>query len=157
MIRVLLATGLLAMAGCKNGHAEAPGAAPGGAKGPETHAPAPAAGGSPTVGDPATLYAECRDRLESPESPNECAADADCASAGCGKEVCTTSKAAAELVSTCEDKPCFHVVEACGCRAGACTWNVKAAMPAPAPLPRSIPSNGPSPVGSPAPAPAPAP
>jgi eight-cysteine-cluster-containing protein len=151
MIRLFLVVGLLV--GCKNGKTEPP--APDPAPVAPTEAPAPPAPPPPppaAPADPKALYAECRDRMEKPETAGECKADADCAVTGCGKEVCTTAKGAGDVMTTCENKPCFLVVENCGCHEGACTWNVKAEAPAmPAPLPRSLPSSGPPPAPAPAP------
>ena len=111
-------------------------------------APAPAERATPTA-----LYEQCHDRLELPEAAGECTTDADCGSVGCGKEVCTTTKAGAEVMSTCEDRPCFKVLDACGCHEGKCTWTLKAEAPATAPLPASLPPTTGTPAGD-APAPA---
>ncbi len=105
---------------------------------------------------PTALYDQCHDRLELPEAAGECTTDADCGSVGCGKEVCTTTKAGAEVMSTCEDRPCFKVLDACGCHDGKCTWTLKAEAPAAAPLPASLPPTTGMPSGD-APAPAPVP
>ncbi len=119
--------------------AEAPAAAP------PVDAPAPA---PPPVeqATPTALDDQCHDRLELPEAAGECTTDADCGPVGCGKEVCTTAKAGAEVMSTCEDRPCFKVLDACGCHDGKCTWTLKAEAPAAAPLPASLPPTGAPPV-----------
>lgn len=93
---------------------------------------------------PASLYAECEQRVENPQAAGECTADADCAKAGCGSEVCTTMAAAAQVMTTCEDKLCFKVLDTCGCHDGQCTWTLKDEVPAlqevrPAPLPTRLP------------------
>lgn len=93
--------------------------------------PAPA----PEVATPQALYEECRDRVEGPQAEGECQTDADCKATGCGSEVCTTVAEAANVMTTCEDKPCFQVLDACGCHEGQCTWTVKAELPAAAPAP----------------------
>lgn len=94
----------------------------------------------PPVGDriqpirtPRALYELCHDRLELPEAPGECAADADCAKAGCSGEVCVTAKAAADIATTCDYADCFTVLDTCGCVAGVCAWTLK--MPGAAPAP----------------------
>lgn len=76
---------------------------------------------------PASLYAQCQDRVEQPQKKGECSADTDCAAVGCGKEVCTV--ATAEIMTTCEERPCFAVLDACGCHEGACTWTLKDEVP----------------------------
>ncbi len=150
MVRSIVAAGWLLVA-CKNGGADGP------AAGAEPKSPAPVSAPPPSAPvaaplEPKSLYAECHDRLELPQGEGECKADTDCAVSGCGKEVCTTVKGATDLMTTCENKPCFTVVENCGCHAGACTWNLKAEMPAvPPPLPRSLPSAGPPQPPAPAP------
>lgn len=75
--------------------------------------------------DAAALYAECEARLEQPEADAECAADSDCAPAGCSSERCITKVAAADLMGTCEVLPCFEVVDTCGCSEGRCRWTLK--------------------------------
>lgn len=98
----------------------------------------PASGaGSPTlppVVPAATLYAQCRDRVEGVGAPGECTTDADCARAGCSQEVCVTRAAAAEVMTTCEVLPCFRVLDACGCHDGTCSWTIKETALVPAPL-----------------------
>lgn len=108
----------------------------------------PADGGSPppppepaAKPTPESLYAECKDRVEGKQAPDECKADADCKAAGCGTEVCTTVAEAANIMTTCEGRLCFKVLDTCGCHEGQCTWTLKAevpempAIPTPAPLP----------------------
>jgi eight-cysteine-cluster-containing protein len=91
---------------------------------------APPAEVAPVSASPEGLYAECRDRVEGPEAAGECAADADCGRTGCGSEVCTTSAEVANVMTTCEDRPCFAVLDTCGCHDGRCTWTVRPAGPA---------------------------
>ena len=79
---------------------------------------------SDTPGSRAALYAACKDRLELPEYSEECVLDADCAPAGCGQEVCTSIAAVGAVVTSCEFRPCFQVVRACGCHDGRCTWSL---------------------------------
>jgi eight-cysteine-cluster-containing protein len=86
----------------------------------------PPATGTPT---PGALYEQCRDRVEQPEANGECDSDDDCASSGCGREVCTTATAAADLMTTCEVRQCFSVLDSCGCDKGRCTWSLKDAVP----------------------------
>src|SRR5262245_38445099 len=52
---------------------------------PEPAVPPPA-----PVATPAELYAECEARVEGVQKDAECKTDADCGTAGCGSEVCTT-------------------------------------------------------------------
>ncbi|MEQ1507437.1 MAG: hypothetical protein ABMB14_34730, partial [Myxococcota bacterium] len=82
------------------------------------------------VATPQGLYDECRERVENPQKDDECKADADCATAGCGNEVCTTGGEKANVMTTCEDKQCFKVLETCGCHEGECTWTLKSEVPA---------------------------
>ena len=90
------------------------------------------------------LYASCKDRVELPAGPGECQSDADCARAGCGKEVCTTAKAAPAVMTACDDQPCFQVLDSCGCHDGQCSWTLQASAPAPR-LPASLPPSPPQP------------
>ncbi len=85
--------------------------------------------GADTPPTPASLYAQCQDRLEQPQAEGECTTDADCTTGGCGGEVCSTPAGLADWMSTCEVKPCFKAVEACGCREGMCTWSLKDKLP----------------------------
>lgn len=103
----------------KNDGAEAPAPEP---------APAPAPP-PPPVPTPAALYAECEARVEGAQKDGECTTDADCATAGCSGEVCTTTAEAANVMTACEDKLCFKVLDACGCHEGRCTWTLKAEVP----------------------------
>lgn len=90
--------------------------------------------GSPTTGikpsNPGTaktsaeLYAECRDRVELPEVAGECKSDADCATTGCGSEICTAKASVEGLMTTCEDRPCFAALDVCGCQNGRCDWSL---------------------------------
>jgi len=87
--------------------------------------PAPVDGPPPVVGDPAALYADCETRVEGSDKEGECSADADCVAAGCSKELCiSTKEAESGVMSTCEMRPCFTVLETCGCDAGRCRWRV---------------------------------
>ena len=108
----------------------------------EQPAPQPAAEPQPAEVTPQSLYEECRDRVENPQADEECSSDADCKAPGCGSEVCTTAVAAADIMTTCEDKPCFEVLDTCGCHEGQCTWTLKAELPeAPAPAPAPAPDD----------------
>ncbi len=78
---------------------------------------------------PQGLYEQCRDRVEEPQKSGECSVDADCARTGCGAEVCTTAAAAKDVMSTCEVRPCFSVLDTCGCHEGVCDWTLKAEIP----------------------------
>ena len=82
---------------------------------------------------PEELYAKCEQRVEGAEVDGECASDEECANAGCGGEVCTTTSAAAGLTTTCEARLCFQVLENCGCSEGRCRWSLASEAPA---LPR---------------------
>lgn len=92
---------------------------------------APAEPDEPVGSTPAELYAQCHDRVEMPQADGECTTDADCTRAGCGAEVCTAVASAEGLMSTCEDRICFHVLDACGCHEGRCTWTLKDEVPKP--------------------------
>jgi eight-cysteine-cluster-containing protein len=60
-------------------------------------------------------------RFELPEAQGECAQDVDCSSAGCSAEVCTTSKQAPEVWTTCDaTHPGTEFY--CGCVAARCRW-----------------------------------
>lgn len=85
---------------------------------------APAEAPSSAIFTPRTIYRACRDRVELPEAAAECTSDADCVSAGCSKEVCTTKSAAASLTTTCEVQDCFAVLDTCGCTEGVCAWSL---------------------------------
>lgn len=107
--------------------------------GPVT-APAPppegAAPANPAIFAPRALYAACRDRVELPEAAGECSVDADCVRAGCGGDVCVTTQAAKDLVTTCDVPDCASVLDSCGCHEGLCTWTLKLPVaPKPLPLP----------------------
>jgi eight-cysteine-cluster-containing protein len=78
---------------------------------------------------PQDLYAQCEGRVEGTEVDGECVSDDDCASAGCGGEVCTTAAAAAGLTTTCEARLCFQVLDRCGCSEGRCRWSLTEAAP----------------------------
>ena len=74
---------------------------------------------------PQELYDECKERVEKPQKEGECKTDADCAKAGCSSEVCTTSKAAKNVMSACDARTCYQVLDTCGCNEGQCTWSIK--------------------------------
>lgn len=78
---------------------------------------------------PAQLYEGCRDRVEGPQTAGECKTDADCAPAGCSREMCVAAASAADIMGTCEILPCFQVLDTCGCHDGQCTWTVKGDAP----------------------------
>lgn len=81
-------------------------------------------GGAPIP--PAELYAACKTRVEGADRAGECASDADCKRAGCSQEMCISAAEAREgVMSTCEVRPCFEVLEACGCNEGVCSWTVE--------------------------------
>ncbi len=98
-------------------------AAPTPAPEPEPEAEAPE---KPT---PQGLYDECKERVEGRQKEGECTTDADCKTAGCGSEVCTTVADAAEVMTTCEGKLCFKILDTCGCHEGMCSWTIKDEMP----------------------------
>lgn len=149
MLRV--ASILLLLAGCASNNANGEPPQPPAPEPTTEAAPDPVTGAegeqpAPAEMNPASLYAECRDRVENPQAEGECTTDADCVKGGCGSEVCTTTVAAADIMTTCEDRLCFKVLDTCGCNAGACSWSVKAEMPplqklpaAPKPLPTTLP------------------
>ncbi|MEQ1567284.1 MAG: hypothetical protein ABMA64_16705 [Myxococcota bacterium] len=111
--------------------------------------PAPAEPAPVATQTPQALYDECVGRVEQPQADAECKVDADCAPAGCGNEVCTTAAEKANVMTTCEDKLCFKVLDTCGCHDGHCTWTLKAEVPAAQipvnPLPSSLPPTPPPP------------
>jgi eight-cysteine-cluster-containing protein len=119
---------LLALVACG---ARAPSPAPSSGEGAEARvivtAPpaetAPAAETAPPTA--ASLYAAGRARVEGEQSPGECAADTDCARAGCSQEVCVPATRVGAVITTCEILPVFAVLDACGCHEGACTWTLK--------------------------------
>ena len=111
------------LGGC--GHA-APGSSPAAVDAPE---PVAATAPSPAPADPAALYASCRERVEGPEADGECATDADCAAAGCSREVCVSAATAAQIMTACDVEECFAVLSSCGCQAGRCQWLVAATPP----------------------------
>lgn len=77
----------------------------------------------PATGDPATLYAACKERVEGKTTDNECASSADCAPVGCSHEVCVLK--GTDLNTLCDTQPCFAVLDRCECNAGHCTWSLK--------------------------------
>jgi eight-cysteine-cluster-containing protein len=81
--------------------------------------------------DPQSLYEGCRDRVEGTETDGECTADADCVKTGCSSELCIAKSAAAGVMSTCEVRTCFQVLESCACQQGHCRWVVGTRKPAP--------------------------
>ena len=80
---------------------------------------------SQPVFTPRSVYQGCRDRVELPEAAGECVGDADCAPAGCAKEVCTTTTAATTVTTSCDVLDCFAVLDTCRCAAGTCTWDLR--------------------------------
>ncbi|MCB9758691.1 MAG: eight-cysteine-cluster domain-containing protein [Alphaproteobacteria bacterium] len=123
---ILLLT--LSLLACDGGRASGPEPVP-----PVAHTPAPlppSASEVPPIDpasfdDPDEAYTACKARVEGPEADGECTTDADCTATGCSGEVCVPSKVAAELMTTCEVRPCFAVLDACGCHAGRCSWSIK--------------------------------
>ena len=89
---------------------------------------------APPQRTPAELYAECHDRVEGRSADGECTTDADCVAAGCSTETCITAEAAKGFMSTCEIKPCFAILDTCGCVEGQCSWSIKDTVPARNPL-----------------------
>ncbi len=71
------------------------------------------------------LYPAARARVEGDDEVGECAADTDCARAGCSQEVCVPATRAGAVITTCEILPVFATLDACGCHEGACTWTLK--------------------------------
>lgn len=146
MLRLLLVATLAAACGRTGARPQAPEASASGSAS-TVAAPEPPADPVPVAAPtPASLYAECLERVEGVGAAGECASDADCQKAGCGAEVCTTVAAAKDVTTTCENKPCFAVLDACGCHEGQCTWSLKAEVPVPAPgstrLPPTLPPTG---------------
>jgi eight-cysteine-cluster-containing protein len=72
---------------------------------------------------PKRLYEGCKELVEGPSSPGECATDGECAPVGCNLEVC--ARRGADVATACEVLPCFQVLDRCGCVEGACTWSLK--------------------------------
>ncbi|MEZ4240259.1 MAG: hypothetical protein R3F59_29710 [Myxococcota bacterium] len=144
LLAVALVPALLATA-CKPKSSDAPPPAATDEVAPVPAEPEPAPEPEPAA-TPQSLYEACIDRVELPQADGECTKDEDCATAGCGNEVCTSTKEQANVMTTCEDRLCFKVLEACGCHEGHCSWTLKAEVPAeqvPAPggsLPPSLPS-----------------
>jgi len=81
--------------------------------------------------DPQALYEGCRERVEGTETDGECTQDADCVRTGCSSELCIAKSAAAGVMSTCEVRTCFQVLQACTCQQGHCRWVVGAREPSP--------------------------
>ncbi len=119
---------LIGAQACAGGASSAP------VGGPEVAAASPATemASAATAGpDPQRMYADCRERVEGPSTSGECTADAGCATAGCGGELCVSASAAASGISTtCEQRPCFQALDRCTCQSGQCTWTVKSSLPA---------------------------
>ena len=88
---------------------------------------------------PAELYAQCLGRVEGSDADGECMVDADCATGGCGSEVCTSAEEAKGMMTTCEQRACFAALDSCGCHQGKCQWSLKAADRMPPPLRRPVP------------------
>jgi eight-cysteine-cluster-containing protein len=94
---------------------------------------------------PAALYAACEERVEGPQAADECSVDADCAAGGASGEICTTTEAVGELISTAEKRMCFAVLDTCGCTGGRCTWTLLDALPVGTVFPQvpgALPSSG---------------
>lgn len=54
---------------------------------------------------------------------SECAAEEDCARAGCSNQLCVPAAEAPGVITTCEWRPEYaHPGEYCGCRQGRCAW-----------------------------------
>lgn len=78
-----------------------------------------------TVENGQAIYDECRPRVEGPaEAAGECTTDADCARAGCNGEVCATAAEAPDLMTTCEIRLCYHLLDSCSCVEGVCGWSI---------------------------------
>lgn len=88
------------------------------------------------VPTPEDLYAACERRVEEPQDAGECSTDEDCGTGGASQEVCTTTAAVADLVTTAERRMCFTILDSCGCHEGRCTWTLKDALPAGTSLPQ---------------------
>jgi eight-cysteine-cluster-containing protein len=92
-------------------------------------APAAAPSSAPAAGPVAAPVAAaafdeaCRARVEGPDRPGECAADADCAPTGCSSEVCAAKSE--PLTTMCEVEACFAALDRCGCSGGVCRWTVR--------------------------------
>jgi len=106
--------------------AEAPATETPAAETPSNDGAAEAEAEAPT---PEGLYEECKARVEGPQAEGECEADADCKAAGCSTEVCTTVANANGIMTTCEGKLCFKILDTCGCNEGQCTWSLKSEVP----------------------------
>ncbi len=100
-------------------------AACGGPADPPAPAPSTVRPVSVPPSSPDERYAACRDRVEGPEAPGECGSDGDCARAGCGDHVCTTTVAALGLTTTCDVPDCADLLDVCGCHDGRCTWSLR--------------------------------
>jgi len=81
------------------------------------------------VDSPMGLYGSCAGRVEGEESAGECKVDRDCAKAGCANEVCVTTANARKVMSTCDNKPCYEILDECGCQEGKCRWSVLDSLP----------------------------
>ncbi len=77
-----------------------------------------------TVENGASLYENCKDRVEGANVPGECTTDADCARTGCSGEVCATAAEVESIMTTCEVRLCYHVLDACSCVEGGCGWSL---------------------------------
>ena len=100
---------------------------------PATNATEPTTPG-PVTPSPETLYQQCFERVEGAESDSECTTDEECAAAGCGGEVCTTTTLQPSVVTSCEARPCFQVLDRCGCKEGRCQWSLKTTVPVTPPV-----------------------
>ena len=70
------------------------------------------------------LYEGCRERVEYIETPGECTTDDDCMRGGCSREVCAPAATITEIMTTCEIRLCYHVLDSCGCNEGLCQWSI---------------------------------
>lgn len=113
---------------------------------PENAEPAEAEAAADATPTPESLYEDCEGRVEGRQSEGECTTDADCKTGGCSQEVCTTNALAADLMTTCEARICFQVLDACGCNDGVCSWSLKDEIPPlgdPPVLPTTLPADDP--------------
>ncbi len=94
--------------------------------GPSTPVEVSTDGETPAAPDASALFEECRTRVEGREKDGECQSDEDCSRAGCSGEVCVTTSLAAEVMTTCEVRPCFAILDTCGCVEGRCSWSIDA-------------------------------
>lgn len=75
---------------------------------------------------PQDLHTACLVRVEFPESEGECKRDGQCVATGCSNEICVPKSAMQDgVMSTCEQRACFEVLDACTCQEGRCRWTLK--------------------------------